>query len=34
LEIVLDASITEGAVLGIRLKNELGEDYLFQYDNW
>jgi len=34
LEIILDASITEGAVFGIRLKNEFGEDYLFQYDNW
>jgi fructan beta-fructosidase len=34
LEIVLNASITEGAVFGIRLKNEFGEDYLFQYDDW
>jgi fructan beta-fructosidase len=34
LEIILDASIAEGAVFGIRLKNEFGEDYLFQYDNW
>lgn len=34
LEIILDASISEGAVFGIRLKNDFGEDYIFQYDNW
>ena len=34
LEIVLDASISEGAVFGVRLKNDFGEDYIFQYDNW
>jgi sucrose-6-phosphate hydrolase SacC (GH32 family) len=34
MEIVLAASITEGSTFGIRLKNEFGEDYLFQYDDW
>ena len=34
LEIVLDARLCEGAVFGIRLKNDFGEDYIFQYDNW
>lgn len=34
LEIVLEAQITDGSVFGIRLKNDFGEDYLFQYDDW
>lgn len=34
LEILLEAGISEGAVFGLRLKNDFGEDYLFQYDDW
>lgn len=34
LEIILNTEITEGTIFGIRLKNDFGEDYLFQYDDW
>jgi len=34
LEVILEAGIRDGAVFGLRLKNEFGEDYLFQYDDW
>ena len=34
LEIILEADVSEGTVFGIRLKNDFGEDYLFQYDDW
>ncbi len=34
MEIILEATLDEGATFGIRLKNDFGEDYVFHYDNW
>lgn len=34
LEISMEAAITHGSVFGIRLKNNFGEDYTFDYDDW
>ncbi len=34
LEIILSVEVSKGAIFGIRLKNDFGEDYLFQYDDW
>ena len=34
LEIELDVTLDKGSLFGIRLKNDFGEDYVFQYDDW
>lgn len=34
LEIVLEAQVSDGSIFGVRLKNDFGEDYIFQYDDW
>lgn len=34
VEIVLEAKLDEGSTMGIRLKNDFGEDYVFRYDDW
>lgn len=34
IEILLEMNLKDGSIFGIRLKNDFGEDYIFQYDDW